>query len=446
MSVTSRPTLSVIMIVRDEERVLAECLDSVRAIADEIVIGDTGSRDASRAIASSYDARVVEFPWRDDFAWARNQVLAAATGDWCLHMDADEVLGDPDVVRRLVDADGAGADAIEVTLANYCDTPYAWRWVPADPASHFTRGHRGYLAVRLLRLFRHGRGYEYREAVHENITESVLERGGTIGRAEAIIHHYGYADRAAHSGKAQRYLALAREKVRQRPGDAKAWHDLAEQSLACGDSAEAERACRTALEWAPDHIGALSTLATILLNRGDLIEARAWIEGLAGRPPHLEMALGAIDEKQGRLDAARARLSEVLRAHPAMVVARLYLARTLDRLANPAGAEAQLRQALQTAPEWPDASNRLRALQLRVQAEALFSAGDAPGALKSLVDAMRHDPEDPLIQNALGVVLHSLRQVGAAREAFERALRLAPGMVDAEANLRALDHDISGLA
>lgn len=440
------PTLSVVMIVRNEAAVLADCLRSVRAIADEIVIGDTGSTDDTKAIAQAHGARIIDVPWRDDFAWARNQVLAAATGDWLLHMDADEVLGEPETVRAIVDADGDGADAIEIMLANYCNTPYAWRWRPADPASPYTRGHAGYLAVPLLRLFRNRRGFEYREAVHENITESVHERGGVIGRADVTIHHYGYAAESTQTDKARRYWVLAREKVRQRPDDPKAWHDLAEQGLACGESAEAEDACRRALTLDPHHAGALSTLAMMLLNRGDLDEARERIESLAPRPPHLEMALGAIDEKQGRLELARERLAQVVRENPAMVVARLYLARVLDRLGDAEGAVRELDETLRLAPAWQDAIARRRAIDLRREGEALVAAGDHALALRTLVEAMRQDPEDPLVQNALGVALHALHQIGAARAAFERALKLAPGMAEAEANLRSLEEDVSGLS
>ena len=125
------PELSVVMIVKDEAACLGRCLASVRDIADEIVAGDTGSTDATPAIAAGFGARVIRVPWRDAFAWARNRVLAAASGDWLLHLDADEEL-DPVAARRIravVDADGAGADAIEVTLANYAGS----RRRPATP-------------------------------------------------------------------------------------------------------------------------------------------------------------------------------------------------------------------------------------------------------------------------------------------------------------------------
>ena len=86
------PALGVVMIVKNESEWLENCLESVCAIADEIVIGDTGSTDNSKQIAAEFKARIMDVPWTDDFAAARNAVLATATSDWLLHMDADETL------------------------------------------------------------------------------------------------------------------------------------------------------------------------------------------------------------------------------------------------------------------------------------------------------------------------------------------------------------------
>ena len=68
----TRPLLSAVMIVRDEEKRLPACLESARPYFDEIIIVDTGSTDRTREIAVEYGARVVDFPWTDSFAEARN--------------------------------------------------------------------------------------------------------------------------------------------------------------------------------------------------------------------------------------------------------------------------------------------------------------------------------------------------------------------------------------
>jgi len=439
------PALSIVMIVKNEAGRLGECLASVRGIADEIVVGDTGSTDSTVAVAEGFGARVLTIPWRDDFAWARNRVLEAATGDWLLHVDADEAVDSEGAgrIRALVDTDGAGADAIEVTLANYCDEPRAWRWVAAAPDAPMARGRAGYIAAPLLRLFRNGRGFEYREPVHENITESVLERGGVIRSEPILIHHYGYQAGDARSDvKKAFYLELNRKKTVERPDDPKAWHDYAEQALVCGDAAGAEAASRHALELEPLHLGAATTLANILLNRNELEEARALLRRLedAGMAaPHVVTALGAIACRLGQLDEARQRLETVVEALPGAVMARLYLARVCDRLGDFRAARAQLEHGCALTPTLEELRHRLEAHRLREAGEQAFASGGVERAAAHFLAALKLDPDDPLLHNGLGVVSHSLGRTDRARTCFERALKLAPGMPEALENLHALE-------
>ena len=85
-------TISLCMIVKNEEEVLARCLDSVRGIADEIIICDTGSTDQTKEIAARYTDLVYEEPWQEDFAAARNAAFLRASKEYWFWLDADDVL------------------------------------------------------------------------------------------------------------------------------------------------------------------------------------------------------------------------------------------------------------------------------------------------------------------------------------------------------------------
>ena len=85
-------SVSLCMIVKDEEAVLQRCLDSIADLMDEIIIVDTGSTDATKEIASGYTDRIYDFAWTHDFAAARNFSFVKATKEYIYCADADEVL------------------------------------------------------------------------------------------------------------------------------------------------------------------------------------------------------------------------------------------------------------------------------------------------------------------------------------------------------------------
>ena len=100
-------SVSLCMIVKNEEDVLERCLTSAAALADEIIIVDTGSTDRTKEIAARFTSLIFDFPWRDDFAAARNESFAHASMDYCMWLDADDVL---------LEADQAAFLALKETL------------------------------------------------------------------------------------------------------------------------------------------------------------------------------------------------------------------------------------------------------------------------------------------------------------------------------------------
>jgi len=152
------PTVALSMIVRDAQQDLARCLESARDAVDEMVVADTGSRDATIRMATECGARIIQIPWENDFARARNRALEAVTADWVLVLDADEVL-DPRAgpeVRRLVENSKAGG--FQVTIRNYVTDLNERLWgLPAkanDGALEAAKEFPAYLEHENVRLFR----------------------------------------------------------------------------------------------------------------------------------------------------------------------------------------------------------------------------------------------------------------------------------------------------
>ena len=92
-------TISLVMIVKNEETVLARCLDTVKNLMDEIIIVDTGSKDRTKKIAAKYTDKIYDFKWVDDFSEARNFAFSKATMDYIYSCDADEVINDENRMR-----------------------------------------------------------------------------------------------------------------------------------------------------------------------------------------------------------------------------------------------------------------------------------------------------------------------------------------------------------
>ena len=92
-------TISLVMIVKNEEAVLARCLDTVKNLMDEIIIVDTGSTDKTKEIAAEYTDKIYDFKWVDDFSEARNFAFSKATMDYIYSCDADEVIDNENRMR-----------------------------------------------------------------------------------------------------------------------------------------------------------------------------------------------------------------------------------------------------------------------------------------------------------------------------------------------------------
>src|SRR3984957_1061803 len=165
--------ISLCMIVKNEERFLAECLESVKGIVDEINIIDTGSTDRTVEIARSYGANVDFREWRGDFAWARNEAIKMATRRWTLVLDADEELERES--RSLVNSlrtTPAVSASVYINIVNLI----------SDPSGMGTMSHR------LIRIFPTGKGLFYKGVIHETIGMQNGEAPSAVLSPITILH------------------------------------------------------------------------------------------------------------------------------------------------------------------------------------------------------------------------------------------------------------------
>ncbi|MBL8025812.1 MAG: glycosyltransferase, partial [Fibrobacteres bacterium] len=103
------PKLSAVLIVKNESKTIEKCLRSISPAVDEIIVADTGSTDDTAAIASACGAKVINIPWNNNFADARNSTIKEAQGDFIIWFDADDILPEESVapLRTLLDTDAS---------------------------------------------------------------------------------------------------------------------------------------------------------------------------------------------------------------------------------------------------------------------------------------------------------------------------------------------------
>lgn len=209
----TRPFLSVGLIVKNEIRCIAKCLQALQPLRDalpcEVIVADTGSDDGTREVAERYADEVFDFPWVDDFAAARNAVMERCHGKWYFTVDADEYL-DPDVhefVQLSHLAPKEWPETLFVNQRNYNS--------PDLEHGEYT----DFIAQRLARL---DVGIHYEGSIHECFAR---KDGSPIRKAaylsSIVLHHDGYALESpeARKKKSQRNLELLDRELEKNPED-----------------------------------------------------------------------------------------------------------------------------------------------------------------------------------------------------------------------------------
>lgn len=202
----SRPFISATLIVRDEAHHLPDCLNSLIGFADEVVVVDTGSVDATRDIATKAGARLFDFPWCDDFSAARNVAMDQARGEWLLYIDADERVrrGDASALRSAL----AEPDILAATVCFHPRT--------------------GGTAYPEYRLIRNRPDVRFEGAMHESFLPDihrVMEReGGRIAHVDVVMDHVGYDGDQSH--KLERNLTLLTKQIEATPQRVYLWWHL----------------------------------------------------------------------------------------------------------------------------------------------------------------------------------------------------------------------------
>jgi glycosyltransferase involved in cell wall biosynthesis len=279
-----KPSISLSMIIKNEEKFLEGCLESVKGLVDEIIIADTGSTDHSKEIASRFGAKVIDFPWVGDFSAARNCSLEHCTRDWVLYLDADERLkeGQHSLVHQLIAA--SAITAYNVIIEN----PHSLHQGTFNQENSYPR------------LFRKAAGIKFEGKVHEQLWPSLTKQKSVVRQSKLVIHHLGY-DQGYDvvKQKAERNLELLKSQFAENPDDAYAQFQIGNSLVVLQRYEEA-----------------VPILESAIRNRKLDISNRASCYNL----------LAEVDVKRGNLKAAEVNCLESLKCGPKQLMAHWFLA------------------------------------------------------------------------------------------------------------------------
>ncbi|GGE81770.1 glycosyltransferase family 2 protein [Priestia taiwanensis] len=205
-------TISLCMIVKNEEKVLSRCLESVHKMLDEIIIVDTGSTDTTKEIAREYTDKIYTVEWNDNFAEVRNYALKQSTMDYALVLDADEVMTEDSYER------------IHEFIKN------RERVIGRIKCKNIFKNHSGEEVNSISWISRIiPKGVYYEGAIHEQIVSSLPRKN-----IEVLIHHDGYFE----NNKVDRNLPILLKELQRKNDDAYILYQVAKQYKLAGQYEE----------------------------------------------------------------------------------------------------------------------------------------------------------------------------------------------------------------
>jgi tetratricopeptide (TPR) repeat protein len=467
--VREKPQLSLCMIVKDEEKFLAQCLDSVQDVADEIVIVDTGSTDGTLPIAQRFGAKVFHYEWNNDFSAARNAALQHATGDWVLVLDADERL-EPNDKPKLLEAMRFAAQPA-VNIGGY-----------ALPFRNYIEGEESGPVIMhyATRLFRNLPGVAFSGLIHEEATPSIYGLGMQIAFANVLIHHYGYNRNVVDSrNKMERTYTLLFKQLEKEPDNPFHLYNLAntyqydgkwEDALPYFEKAvalmkaeafyaaavyngwatclyclkrypEAVDKCLTSLRASPDHPETHYNLGlnyNALQRYDEAIEqfekaialGKTFSIGISDLSVSTYKAHFAIGQAyMGKRDNARAieSLRRALEIEPQFMPAQFHLGVALSEAGHVADAIQSLEAVLSSQPTHLEACEHL--------AHLYAQRGRGQDAIAFYERLLQQKPDCEAAHCNLGNLLNSLGERERAIHHYRRALALNPHRAETHNNL-----------
>lgn len=385
-------TLTLSMIVKNEEANLPRVLSTISTICDEIIVVDTGSVDKTVEIARSFGADVRFMEWENDFAKARNLSIKDAKSDWILWLDGDDFVPEESLpyIKELVQREGDCVYAFTVKNER-----------PDGTGTEFLQA----------RLFPNHKGLLFERPVHEQVMLSALRKGLAMVPSKAFVEHHGYADPEEMKVKAERNVKILEANLEQYGNDPVTFVEIGDSYSIMEDRDLADTWYRKTVE-----------LPNAETQFPDVV-SQAW------------MGLGNSANIQKRYTEAERCFSKVVELCPGRIDLFYNLAVTYERQGDLDKAVKVLERIFTTEATKVKVGVDIRQARIRgaMKMMRLLLRGEKFDELNQKSEFLKQVLPDRLeIDNAIGCVYYRQGELTAALKQFEKTIRELPeGNVDA---------------
>lgn len=413
--------ISLCMIVKDEEEWLAQCLQSVKSIVDEIVIVDTGSTDRTIEIAKTFGAKIFHQPWEGDFAKARNFSIQQASGDWILVLDADEAIAEKDLQElKMLTVDQKICS--EFLQRHYSNDHRLSDYTPVSGEyPEWEVGHSGYFESNCCRLFPNNEGLYYEGRVHELVEHSIKKiNKHKIKRTKVRIQHFGHTDKVkSKKNKSKIYTALGTEKIKDDPTNWQAFFELGVEHNQNGRHAQSVTAFLQSLAMFPEYVPAWVNMGYVLCEMSNYrLAEHALISALQydTRNDEAYCNLGVVYMRTNQHLKAEQALRKAVEINPKYVNAAVNLGKSLAMQDRFSESVLVYRNILELMPKCVVAKADLGSIYLsqRMYKEAEFY----------LRSAVEEDPKFSRVFLQLGQLLKALKRTDESVIALSQFVEL----------------------
>lgn len=404
-SVFSEMKLSFCMIVKNEADNLPRCLESVKNVADEMIVLDTGSTDETIALAQSFNAQVHQFPWNNSFSDARNESLKHVTGDWVLVLDADEVL-----IQEIIPALTQAMQQDNAIVINLIRQEIGAAQSPYSLVS---------------RLFRNHPDVRFSRPYHAMVDDSVAQllhrepQWQVITCASPAILHYGYQPGPiASRNKLEKARTTMEGFFASHPDDPYVCSKLGALYVEMGDRDRGIRLLQRGLQSIHSTQSTQSTQPSdapvlyelhyhlgIAYSQQQNFSLAEQHYRLSLQQPILDslklgayINLGGLLQGKGELSSAKALYETALKFDPTFAIAHYNLGMTLKTLGQLGEAIDHYQQAVSLKPDYAEAYQNLGVVLLKL--------GRVPESLEAFGRAValhdrQHSPEGDRLRQGL---------------------------------------------